>query len=344
MREAGDEHAALLRDAATLKAAARDIEGGALKTAPELDRRLATVDAGLARHDYVAAGAALTAAARHVDAGLKSLRAHVATDLEQAAAYGRQLTAKGSAAVASDFERARAAVGRGFDSLGQAIGTRLSAAVAAAIAARELEPLRALALLEIAKGVGALAAAAVLPEAVKHLGRWHSANPELLLLGLCAYAALRLLEAHGLWHERAWGERLSAWSAALYPPFELRHAVRVPGVPVFLLIGVNLGVLRTLGGACAGAGAGAASRPSRRRPAPGKLSGTARRRFLLRGNRTGGARRMLLVGIRRGLQVRVEPSSLDQRLQRRLRTCAGVLGPVVLAVFPGVLGLRATCH
>lgn len=37
-----------------------------------------------------------------------------------------------------------------------------------------------------------------------------------------AYAALRLIEAYGLWHQRAWGEWLGALIGGLYLPFELR--------------------------------------------------------------------------------------------------------------------------
>lgn len=41
-----------------------------------------------------------------------------------------------------------------------------------------------------------------------------------------AYAALRLVEAYGLWHQRGWGEWLGALIGGLYLPFELRLLIQ----------------------------------------------------------------------------------------------------------------------
>ena len=52
------------------------------------------------------------------------------------------------------------------------------------------------------------------------------ANVHALIGIACAYIAVRLLEAYGLWHDRAWAEWLAALSGGLYVPFEFEHLVR----------------------------------------------------------------------------------------------------------------------
>lgn len=44
----------------------------------------------------------------------------------------------------------------------------------------------------------------------------------LIVLGL-AYSFVRLLEAYGVWNDRAWGAWLGALSGGLYIPFEVGH-------------------------------------------------------------------------------------------------------------------------
>ena len=43
-----------------------------------------------------------------------------------------------------------------------------------------------------------------------------------------AYLFTRLVEAYGLWHQKAWGEWLGALSGGLYIPFELHHIWHSP--------------------------------------------------------------------------------------------------------------------
>lgn len=52
-------------------------------------------------------------------------------------------------------------------------------------------------------------------------------DPHLLQLaaGAAAYAALRLAEAWGLYHGRAWAETLAAVGGAIYLPFELQQVI-----------------------------------------------------------------------------------------------------------------------
>lgn len=70
-------------------------------------------------------------------------------------------------------------------------------------------------------------------------------DAQLLQLAAAAfsYAALRMVEAYGLWHGRAWGEVLAAASGAIYVPFELEELVRRPGLLSAGLLAVNLGIV-----------------------------------------------------------------------------------------------------
>ena len=54
------------------------------------------------------------------------------------------------------------------------------------------------------------------------------ANVGLLVVLASGYILVRLLEAYGLWNDRAWGEWLGALSGGLYIPFEVGHLVHRP--------------------------------------------------------------------------------------------------------------------
>ena len=59
---------------------------------------------------------------------------------------------------------------------------------------------------------------------------------QVLALGAAAYAAVRFVEAYGLWRQRRWAQWLAAAGAAIYIPFELYHLwLRVTGVKLALL-------------------------------------------------------------------------------------------------------------
>jgi uncharacterized membrane protein (DUF2068 family) len=73
-------------------------------------------------------------------------------------------------------------------------------------------------------------------------------DPRLVSLAALAfvYAVVRLAEAYGLWHNRAWAEWLGALSGALYVPIEAYHLWRHPTLlRVVILLG-NLGVVAFL--------------------------------------------------------------------------------------------------
>lgn len=121
---------------------------------------------------------------------------------------------------------------------------------------RQRRALRAIALFEGIKGIAAIAASLGVLELVHHdarrlamalIGHYglnplhhypalllhyadalQDANLRNVLLLAWGYAAIRLLEAYGLWRDRAWAEWLAALSGALYVPFEVRHVLAHP--------------------------------------------------------------------------------------------------------------------
>ena len=65
----------------------------------------------------------------------------------------------------------------------------------------------------------------------------------LLAAGAALYGTVRLVEAYGLYFERAWAEVLAALSGAIYVPFELLGLARKPGWLGAALLLVNLAVV-----------------------------------------------------------------------------------------------------
>lgn len=64
-----------------------------------------------------------------------------------------------------------------------------------------------------------------------------------LAAGAAAYAALRLVEAYGLYRERAWAEVLAALSGAVYIPFELMELYHHATGLGALLLALNVAVV-----------------------------------------------------------------------------------------------------
>lgn len=54
------------------------------------------------------------------------------------------------------------------------------------------------------------------------------------------YAAVRIVEAFGLWHEKRWAEWIAAISGGIYIPFELYELSKDPSLLVFLIMMTNL--------------------------------------------------------------------------------------------------------
>jgi uncharacterized membrane protein (DUF2068 family) len=131
---------------------------------------------------------------------------------------------------------------------------------------------RVVAVFELLKGAAALALAWGFVSILRHddlhelavalVGRLHlrpgSRLPELMFqwsdhlqevhVGQVAalallYAAMRLCEGWGLWHERRWAAWLAALSTAIYLPFELTHLLHKPGLISAGVLTINLAVL-----------------------------------------------------------------------------------------------------
>ena len=133
---------------------------------------------------------------------------------------------------------------------------------------RQLKALRAVASLELAKGlIVMLAGFGVL--SLRHHDVWGVADSLLSLLHInpdrhyarvfldwadevtdtkllviaivaMAYSLLRFCEAYGLWRERAWAEWLALVSGALYVPFEVWDLIHKPGWIRAGVLAVNL--------------------------------------------------------------------------------------------------------
>ena len=68
----------------------------------------------------------------------------------------------------------------------------------------------------------------------------------LLALGALMYAALRFVEAYGLWFDRRWGWMLGIASAALYLPLEIREMVTRFSRTGVILFAVNVVIVLVL--------------------------------------------------------------------------------------------------
>lgn len=60
--------------------------------------------------------------------------------------------------------------------------------------------------------------------------------------GMFAYAALYLIEAGGLWFDRAWAEWLTLIGTLLLVPLEVRHLIHFPGLGIAAILALNLAI------------------------------------------------------------------------------------------------------
>lgn len=76
----------------------------------------------------------------------------------------------------------------------------------------------------------------------------HLQEPRLLWLaaGAATYSAVRLVEAYGLFRERAWAEWLAALSGGLYVPVEIVELVRKPTWLSLTVLVVNVAVVAVM--------------------------------------------------------------------------------------------------
>lgn len=139
----------------------------------------------------------------------------------------------------------------------------------------ERKALRAIAVFEAAKGLGALAislgiltlvhadlravvvnligAIGLDPDArypamlLHYVDVFNEANKVPLVLVVAAYVTVRLSEAWGLWFQRPWGEWLGALSGALYVPLEVRQLLHKQNWASALVLSFNVAVVAYLG-------------------------------------------------------------------------------------------------
>ena len=78
------------------------------------------------------------------------------------------------------------------------------------------------------------------------LSNLHSSRLMLLAAGGAAYAALRFVEAYGLYFEKAWAEVLAAASGAIYVPFEVTELLERPTWHGAALLAVNVLVVAVM--------------------------------------------------------------------------------------------------
>lgn len=64
-----------------------------------------------------------------------------------------------------------------------------------------------------------------------------------LAAGAAAYSLLRLVEAYGLYRQRAWAEVLAALSGAVYVPFEVLELLRHPSALAAALLALNVAIV-----------------------------------------------------------------------------------------------------
>ena len=146
------------------------------------------------------------------------------------------------------------------------IASRLSVAVNETHPVAKQRTLRAIACFEAIKGAAALAGIIgvldLMHRDVRHLaieliGRFGqnpeahfpsiilhyadllpNANVDSLIFLASGYILLRILEAYGLWNQRAWGEWLGALSGGLYIPLEVAYLTqRLSAMTAIVLVG-----------------------------------------------------------------------------------------------------------
>lgn len=84
----------------------------------------------------------------------------------------------------------------------------------------------------------------VIIRAVSHL---NDSTLVLLAWAALAYAAVRFIEAYGLWHRRRWAEWFALLSTAMYLPWEIVEVIRRPSPVKYGLAAISLAVCFYLG-------------------------------------------------------------------------------------------------
>jgi len=78
----------------------------------------------------------------------------------------------------------------------------------------------------------------------------HAINPDSVHLAAAvaaAYGVLHVIEAWGLWRDKAWASWLGCFAAAIYLPFDLYALWKHPGVASIAVLVINVLVVWVLG-------------------------------------------------------------------------------------------------
>jgi uncharacterized membrane protein (DUF2068 family) len=77
-------------------------------------------------------------------------------------------------------------------------------------------------------------------DAVTRVNNWGLWKLAALAAG---YAAVRLVEAYGLWRQRLWAEWFAALSGAIYVPFEIRGVMHDHGLTAAVALTINVAIV-----------------------------------------------------------------------------------------------------
>src|SRR4029450_6921106 len=75
---------------------------------------------------------------------------------------------------------------------------------------------------------------------IQAAGRVTSGHLWLLACGAFVYAAVRFIEAYGLWHMRAWAEWFAMISGVIYLPAEIYEMIRHATLVKAVVLAVNM--------------------------------------------------------------------------------------------------------
>lgn len=82
---------------------------------------------------------------------------------------------------------------------------------------------------------------------IEAAGHMDDSRLTMFAIGALAYAIFRLIEAWGLWRERAWAEWLTVFSAGIYLPLEVRSLTHGVTWLKLLMLGGNMLIVIYLG-------------------------------------------------------------------------------------------------
>ncbi|MGS0680542.1 DUF2127 domain-containing protein [Shewanella sp. 125m-7] len=80
-------------------------------------------------------------------------------------------------------------------------------------------------------------------EAIAEAGKVTASNISFVIFGALVYAAVRFIEAYGLWHSLVWTEWFALLSGGIYLPFEAYEMFTKPSLLTAAVLVINLVVV-----------------------------------------------------------------------------------------------------